>query len=387
MITRQQIDRLLQFRSPNFLVTSCYFNLDRGRIAPPALRIRVKDLLQTAQHELAGKAGTHEQRESLHEDFRRVEEFVQQEIATNHHKGLAVFACAGEKFWQTYRLPRVVRNILIADPDPYIRPLSAILAEYRRFCVVLTDRMHGKIFEVYMGTILERTEVLHQVPRRVREGGFRGRDERSIERRHENAVQQHFQNLAAATFALFQREKFDALVLGGHADVLALFKQHVHPYVKRRWAGDFHCEPGKITVPEVLAHALDVEDQFEWQHERKLAAELVQKARAGDRAVAGVGATLHALAHGEAQALLVEDDLEMPGYVCRHCHVASLQPGRCPLCHEPVDPCPDVVDEAITLAMTKGCAIEHVRGPTALREAGRIGALLRYRSNAALQVE
>ena len=280
-----------------------------------------------------------------------------------------------------------MRNVLIADADPYIRPLSALLGEYRRFCVVLADRMHGKLFEVYMGTVREHTEVLHDVPRRGKEGGFGGREERNLERRQENAVQQHFQKLAAAAFALFQREKFDALVLGGHAEALALFKQHLHPYLSQRWAGDFHCETGQITVPEVLARALEVEDQFEWEHERKLAAELVQRARAGDRAVAGVGATLHVLAHGEAQTLLVEDDLEMPGYVCRPCHVASLEPGHCALCHGPVEPCPDVVDEAIALAMTKGCQVEHVRGPTALREAGRIGALLRYRSAATLQAE
>jgi hypothetical protein len=38
------------------------------------------------------------------------------------------------------------------------------------------------------------------------------------------------------------------------------------------------------------------------------------------------------------------------------------------------------VDEAIELALTKNCQIEHVRGPTALRDAGRMGALLRFHS-------
>ena len=70
----------------------------------------------------------------------------------------------------------------------------------------------------------------------------------------------------------------------------------------------------------------------------------------------------------------------MPGYVCYECHFTSLREQDCPNCHKPLEPCPDVVDEAIELAMLKNCQIEHLHGPTPLREAGRIGALLRYQS-------
>jgi peptide chain release factor subunit 1 len=380
MITRQQVDRLLRFQNGQFLITSCYLDLDRSKMPPQMLKIRVKDLLLSAQHELAAKAATHQQRESLRADFERIESSVLQQIATNRHRGLAMFSCAGEKFWQSYTLPRVVRNILIADRDAYIRPLTAILAEYHRYCTVLVDRVQGKIFEVYMGEILERSEVSDSVPRRVREAGFGGRNERSMQRRHDRAVHQHFQNLADATFELFKRDKFDWLILGGHRDLLHQFRDHLHPYLRERWVGDFHAEPGKITLPEVLSRSLEIEEQVEWKHERRLAEELIQKAGAGDLAVSGITPTLNALAHGEAQMLLVEDGFETPGYVCYNCHFASLREQDCPHCHKPVEPCPDIVDEAIELAMTKNCAIEHIHGATPLREAGRIGALLRYRA-------
>ena len=99
MITRQQVDQLLQFKNSQYLVTSCYLNLDRGQMPPQALKIRVKDLLQSARHSLHGKAGTHEQRQSLQRDFERIEEYVQQDILGNRHKALAAFSCDGEKFW------------------------------------------------------------------------------------------------------------------------------------------------------------------------------------------------------------------------------------------------------------------------------------------------
>jgi len=380
MITRADVDRLLQFHNEEHLITSCYLNLDRAKWPPPVLKIRVKDLLQSAQQELTAKAGGHAQRESLGDDFARIEEFVLPEIGINPHKGLAVFSCAAQKFWQTYALPRIGRNILIADRAPYIRPLVAILAEYHRYGVVLVDRVMGQVFEVYMGEIVERADVMAEIPRRVKDGGQGGRDERNIERRHARAVHQHSQRLADETFGLFQRDKFDYLILGGHRELLREFQEHLHPYLKERWVGDFHMGPCKTSSAEVLARALEIEDETEWENEKRMAEELVQKAGAGQRAVSGVGATLGALTRGEAQTLLVEDGFEMPGSVCRHCHYTNLSGEPCPHCHQPLDPCPDVVDEAIELALRKNCQIEHVRGPTALRDAGRMGAILRFQA-------
>ena len=105
-------------------------------------------------------------------DFERIELFVIEHMPANHHKGLAIFSCAAEKFWQTFRLPRLNRNILIADHAPYIRPLTAILSEHHRYCTVLVDRTHGNIFEVYMGEILEHAVRADTVPRRVGESGW-----------------------------------------------------------------------------------------------------------------------------------------------------------------------------------------------------------------------
>jgi peptide subunit release factor 1 (eRF1) len=154
----------------------------------------------------------------------------------------------------------------------------------------------------------------------------------------------------------------------------------LHPYLRQRWVGDFHAEPGNVTVPEILSESLAIEEQVEWRHELKLAEELIQKAQAGNLAVRGLGATLSALDRGEAQTLLVEEGFAMPGYACFACHFASLEVQACPHCGKPTEPCADVVDEAIELAWQRNCQIEHIQGMTPLRETGRIGALLRYQA-------
>ena len=382
MITRQQVDQLRQFHPSPCLITSCYLNLDRAQQPPQTLKIRIKDLVQTAQHELDGKTAGHGPRESLRRDFEQIEAFLMQELTTNQHKGLAIFSCAQEKFWQVYELPRMVRNILIADHAPYIRPLETILEEYHRYGVVVADRVAGQVYEVYMGQILERSDVIDRVPRRVREAGLGGRDERTIERHHDKAVHDHYQHLSDATFALFQRDHFDWLILGGHPETLTEFKEHLHPYLKERWVGDFQAEPRKTAAHEILKQSLQIESRVELAHERRLADELVQKTKAGHRAVTGVGATLQALTRAEAQLLLVEEGFEMPGFACYACHYVDLETRACPRCQKPLEPCPDIVDEAIELAMRTNCQVEHVYGATPLRDQGRMGALLRFRAGA-----
>src|ERR1041384_8042866 len=94
MITRQQIDQLVAFKSGEYLITSCYLNLDRSQMPLQALKIRTKDLLHEAQHELAGKLASHAQRESLRGDFEQIEEFAMAEIIANRYKAVALFSCS-----------------------------------------------------------------------------------------------------------------------------------------------------------------------------------------------------------------------------------------------------------------------------------------------------
>ena len=378
MITRQQIDELQQLQAGPYLVTSCYLNLDRAQMPAVMLKIRAKDLLQSARHQLEAKAGTHQQRESLRQDFERIEAYVLEDIVRGDQKAVAVFACTGGKFWQTYRLPRLVRNLLVADPAPYVRPLLALLGQYERYCTVVIDAGASQLFEVYMGAIVEHPLLNGPVPRKVRDGGFGGRDERSNERRHDGAVQQYLRGVADAAFGLFKQHQFDRLVLGGTRESLAVLKQQLHPYLRQRWAGDFVAEAGRTTPTEVLAATVAIEEQLVEERGQQLVEELLKQVEAKGRAVSGFAATMGAVARGEAQTLVVEEGLAGPGLVCRPCQRVSLDEDVCAQCGQPTAPCPDVVDEVVGLAAATNCAIRYVGADTALHDLGRVGALLRY---------
>lgn len=378
MVTRQQIEQLQQFQNETYLVTSCYLNLDRSQMPLPMLKIRAKDLLQSARRQLEAKAGTHQQRESLRQDLEQIEAFVIEDLAAGRQKAAAVFSCAGEKFWQTYRLPRLVRNTLVADQAAYVRPLLTVLSQYERYCVVVADSIRGQVFEVYMGEIVEHPLLNGDVPRKVRDGGFGGRDERSNERRHDGAVQQHLKQVADKVFDLFKQHQFDRLVLGASRETLGGLKQQLHPYLRQRWVGDFHAEVGRTTTADVLAEAIRIEEQVADERGQKLVAELLRQQENGNRVVTGLPATVGAVSRGEAQTLVLEDGYEAAGRVCRACRRISLEEFTCAQCSQPTEECADVVDEVVGVAWATNCGVQYVRPNTALHEAGRVGALLRY---------
>ena len=380
MISHQQIEELRDFQNGAYLVTSCYLNLDRRDLPAPAHKIRIKDLLQSAQHQLDKKAGTHQQRESLHSDFAAIEAYVLPSLAMSPHKALAIFSCVGEKYWQVFGLPRLGRNILVADHLPHVHPLTAILSEYHRYCILLVDRAHGRIFELYLGEIAERAAVADALPRRVREAGLGGRDERNRERHVQQAVEHHYQHLAEATFKLFKKGQFDRLIVAGQRESVHEFKKHLHSDLQSRVAGEFHADPAKVALPEVFAQADAIVQRVERDQEIQLAETLVQQANAGQGVVTGLTAVLAALDSGEAQTLVVEEGFVQSGHACFGCHYPALRPANCPHCHQSTEPCADIVDEAIELARHRHCQVRHLQGATRLRDAGRIGARLRFQA-------
>jgi len=100
----------------------------------------------------------------------------------------------------------------------------------------------------------------------------------------------------------------------------------------------------------------------------------------GRRAVAGMDDTLAALEANRVEVLVVAPDLQAGGVRCARCgHLSAGAPGRpCELCGGPVLEVPDLVEEAVELALRERCRVETVAGAASLSGVGGVGALLRF---------
>jgi peptide subunit release factor 1 (eRF1) len=131
------------------------------------------------------------------------------------------------------------------------------------------------------------------------------------------------------------------------------------------------------TSADVLALVLEVDEETERARERLVVERVARAAGAEDHGVAGLDATLEALAAGRVGELVVSLDLSAPGSACVACGRLATGRGRCRSCGGERRPVPDVVEAAVVAALRGGARVETVLGD-GLSALGGIGALLRF---------
>ncbi len=88
-----------------------------------------------------------------------------------------------------------------------------------RTCIALVNRKKSRIFELHEAEITQRPDLeFGPSPHVPRSDGFQGYDAGHRERHVENQVMQHFKMFAESLLSIYNREKFDALLIGCQDD-------------------------------------------------------------------------------------------------------------------------------------------------------------------------
>lgn len=380
MFTSEQLRQLAHFRSERFPLSTFYWK------APPATHrarpndpILVQNLLRDARRQLEGGSQGREWMRSVEADQEKIlRYFAANPEALNTHT--SIFCCSGESFWQPVRLPRALRSSFFVGETFYLQPLTVLLDQYHRYCAILVDRQAARIFEIYMGEIEEHTSFLDEVPGRIKAATWTGGNERQIERRIENKAHQHYKRTAEAALQFFRKYHFDWLILGGHSDGLVLLENHLHSDLRSRLIGSFPADV-KATPQEVLAKSMGIAAKRDHQEKSRLIEELFNRSQQEGLAVVGLAETLRALKLGEVHTLVVEENLQASASICSHCGWATAAEAQvCALCKGALQRLENAAERAVELAIQDGSQIRFVSGNEQLRQAGGIGALLRFRT-------
>ena len=376
-VTARKIDELLNLEADPLLITSFFMSVDGAAFPRKEYREAADRLLKEHAKQTEGNELTREQRRSLEIDRDRIRNFVELEFERGAIRGLGLFSCGGKDFWQVYEFARPVEDKVTAAPEPYIRPLSALLDNHPKYCLLLVDRSKARIFEVTQGEIVERSEVLTEVPARVREGGWYGLEEKRIERHIDDHVHRHWKQVAETTFDFFRRYDFDWLIVGGHDQEIREFEAHLHPYLQERVVGTLRAGP-ETPFADVFEASLIVQRMAESDAEEKAVRRLVDATSQG-WGVAGLAPTLDALQAGQVQTLVLSEGLVSPGKRCPNCGLLQASAEVCPICDRPLVAVPDVLEKAVELAFRQRCRIEHIQSSTPVQPAEGVGAILRAR--------
>jgi peptide chain release factor subunit 1 len=377
MITRDTLSELMSFDPEYYLTTTLYLSIDGT--PNPNYVIEVKDLMKKRQKDLDDQELSPEVRKSLKSDLRKIRDYVNLKFERNGVRTLVIFSCSAKKYWQVLTLQLQLQNQIFIGPKPYVRPLTLLLDEYRRFLVILVERQKARLFEVYAGEIQEYSGILDDVPGKVRMGGFGGYEERRIERHIEDHVRRHFKHVADVSFELWKRHSHDAVILLGSEQNTHEFHHYLHNNLHDRIAGSA-VEEFAANLKTIQDRVMAMEREIKEREDEQILERLFNQVNSGGLGIVGLDSTIRALQQGQVNFLVVEEGYEKDGFRCTECRSLLTRNGSCDYCGGRTQSVPDIVEEAVQECITQGCQVKFISsGDSELSTAGKIGAMLRFK--------
>jgi peptide subunit release factor 1 (eRF1) len=375
MLTAETINRLIRFDGRGLPVTSLYTQVVANPRSTRDLHSRVSSLLDQVSPLAKDSSAEHDVRLSVRADIERIREAAREERWKPG--GIAIVACSGRDLYEELPLPRPVRDRIVVDDTPYVRPMLAVLDEYHRACVVVVDKASARLWEFYQDEMAEVSQVRDRALRKANyAAGLRvmrktnpgGLAEDRVRNKADELTRRHYRNVAQLLDEMFRAGEFDLLIVGGHAYEVPAFTNFLPRDLKPRIAGTFSIDPGTEPIAGIRAQADAVMQRYVNDEERQLVSEILDKLAAGGQAVAGLPGCLWAGSVAAVQTLLVQDGAVVPGVVCRPSGWLALSGDVCPLTGNPTAHTPDVIDELTEAVIDEGGSVRHVESDDRLRE-------------------
>ena len=356
MITADTVNRIVRFKGSGLPVVSLYARV------PPAPQGRVVSLRSEVDSQLHEIRPMAEDRKlgrdammSIRGDIDRMMDIAGQQRWPPG--AVALFSCSGRGFFEEVVLPRGVRDRVMVDETPWVRPMLAMLDEYHRCCVAVVDREGARIWELYQDEMREITALSVDADP--------GRNQDKVE----ELTKKHFREVVSVLDKLYRDGQFELLIVGGHRPQVPRFVEYLTHELRPLVAGTFLVDDDTRTAfGEVKRQASAIVDRYERAEEERLVAEAVEKSATGGLAVLDLPPCLWAGSVAAVSQLLIQDGAVVPGVICDRDRWIGLSGDSCPLCERPVRRTPDVVDELAQVVMDESGSIEHVSADTVLKE-------------------
>jgi hypothetical protein len=366
MITAETIDRVTQFDGGKLPVVSVYVGLDLQPQERRSVSTRTSSLLHNIRPMAKDHSLDREVRLSVRGDVERIETELMQERPKPG--AVAVFSCSGKDFYEEIELPRRVRDRIMVDATPWVRPLLAVLDEYHRTCILILDKEMSRTWELYQEELNETSEVLDRALRKPDYAGWHGLEEYRVRNKEEELAKKHFRKVATVLDDFYRAGRFDLLAIGGHDHEVPVFQEFLPQRLRGSVAGTFTIDPQTTTIGDIRASAEAVVDQYERNEDRNGVAEVFEKAAARGNAVVGLERSLWAGSVAAIQRLLIQEDATAPGVVCDESGWLAESGDTCIICGQPTRKTDDVIDELAQAVIDNGGTVEHVIADTPLRD-------------------
>jgi len=378
MIKLEDVMKLAALKDKPAYATSFYLGLDEVD-HPKKYLMSAKTLLKDGHARITSPEIADNEKEFLKKDLGKIERFLKRKLQKRGMGGVVIFSCSEQDFFETYYLRAPVKDRIVMKRSFYIRPLTLILDDFKRCIVVLVDRSKARIFEAHLGEMLTYIEITDEVPGQVKEGGFRGYEEKKISRHIQEHVHRHYKNVSLKLLDLFKVNRFERLILGGTPDVVGELEKVLHTYLRERVIGRFAIDHD-APIFEVFEKSRALAEQLERQAEEKLVSRVLNNLWPQGKGTVGIDNTIDSLMRGEVYSLLVSVGFTQTGFTCRNCGFMSIGTSRCSLCENDMEKVNDIIDELITEAIRQRATVHHITSTLRISEMGGVGSRLRFRA-------
>jgi len=240
LLGTETIDRIAHFDSGGLPIVSMYLTVPPGPDAHASAKTKADSLL----HEIRGlgeeRSLGHDARLSLRRDIERVAGAVAN--ATITPGTLAFFCCSGASLFEVVRLPRAVRDRIVVDATPWIRPMLAVVATISAAARWSSTRRVARAWELYSG----RCETRDSDPSHARRAPATPPTSAATATVAEELEKRHFRQVAEVLERLQRANRYDLLAVGGHDSELPRFLGLLSDSLRERVAGTFSVDDDAI---------------------------------------------------------------------------------------------------------------------------------------------
>ncbi len=294
-------------------------------------------------------------------------------------KSLVMVMSSDGSFEKIYNLNIPLRNALVIDKTPFLKPLFNILSNYLRYAVLLVGKDTARIFIVYLGEIVEYGKVHTEgVPGKHKKGGWFALSQDHYERHIDYHVTLHLKDVLERFDSFLSSEDVEGIILGGSQEAVSMVKDIIGKNIIDKVIGETGMEMFAKS-DEVLKKVEPIISSYIKKKREKEVEILINDALKNLNAVLGIDDVMNALEEKKVMRLYVIENLMVSGYHCRGCGFITTQKVKtCPYCNSIPEGRDNIMDLAMEKAIEQDALVEVVSGESRLREYGGIGALLRY---------
>jgi len=375
MIEKRMVSELTNYKESSSPVTTAYITVDNNAENRGKHIVELKKMIQYKKNTSYFKELNEIEQTSVIKDFDKILEWVKNNFDSKEYNSAIIFSSEETGYWKTIVLKQKMENQIEIHSKPYIRPLTTLFDDSRRYAVVLVDKIKGRIFESNYGEFSEVLNVKEEDVETTKPGGFHGMEERKNERSNRKFILEHYRKISDEIMKLDQVKNYNWIIIGGRKESVKEFEDQLHNYVKVKVSGTLFVEPS-ANIKEVLEEIQKTEKQSRVGFEQKYAEKLNDK-KQQQLAAEGINEIIKAVKAQQIDTLFIKENFKIKGKYCKNDHfITTGNIDNCSECGSSLERTDDLIEHILHMTLQQSSKIKYVNGT--FDEHGKIAAYLRY---------